>query len=71
MGGIKEKVLAARRAGIREIVMPRQNQRDLRDVPAQLRDQLIYHFVENADEVMELVFQGRLPKAPPTPPLAG
>lgn len=71
VGGIKEKVLAARRAGIREIVMPRQNQRDLRDVPAQLRDQLIYHFVENADEVMELVFQGRLPKAPPTPPLAG
>lgn len=66
VGGIKEKVLAARRAGIREIVMPRQNQRDLRDVPAQLRDQLSYHFVENADEVMELVFQGRLPSTPPS-----
>lgn len=62
VGGIKEKVLAARRSGIKEVIMPHQNKRDLRDIPAQLRDQLVYHFVENADEVLDLVFQGRLPK---------
>lgn len=56
VGGIKEKVLAARRSGIREVVMPRQNQRDLHDVPKVLRDELVYHFVDNADEVLELAF---------------
>ena len=54
VGGIKEKVLAARRAGITDVVLPKQNERDLLDVPAVLRDQLRYHFVENADEVLEL-----------------
>ena len=61
VGGIKEKVLAARRAGVKEVVMPRQNQRDLRDVPPQLRDQLTYHFVDHVDQVLELVFEGKLP----------
>lgn len=56
VGGIKEKVLAARRSGIREVVMPRQNERDLHDVPKVLRDELVYHFVDNADEVLELAF---------------
>ncbi|HND34168.1 MAG TPA: AAA family ATPase, partial [Myxococcota bacterium] len=65
VGGIKEKVLAARRAGVKEVVMPRQNQRDLRDVPPQLRDQLTYHFVDHVDQVLELVFEGKLPVAPP------
>jgi ATP-dependent Lon protease len=54
VGGIKEKVLAARRAGITDVVMPRQNERDLLDVPQVLRDQLNYHFVDNADEVLAL-----------------
>ena len=54
VGGIKEKVLAARRAGITDIVLPKQNERDLLDVPQVLRDQLRYHLVENADEVLEL-----------------
>ena len=54
VGGIKEKVLAARRAGITDIVLPKQNERDLLDVPAVLRDQLRYHLVEDASEVLEL-----------------
>jgi ATP-dependent Lon protease len=57
VGGIKEKVLAARRAGIKEIVMARQNQRDLRDVPVQLREQLRYHFVDNVEDVLALAFR--------------
>jgi ATP-dependent Lon protease len=54
VGGIKEKVLAARRAGITDIVLPKQNERDLLDVPQVLRDQLRYHLVEDASEVLEL-----------------
>ncbi|MBM4389523.1 MAG: endopeptidase La [Deltaproteobacteria bacterium] len=54
VGGIKEKVLAARRAGIKEIVMPRLNERDLHDVPKVLRDELSYHFVDDADEALAL-----------------
>jgi ATP-dependent Lon protease len=54
VGGIKEKVLAARRAGITDIVLPKQNERDLLDVPQVLRDQLRYHLVEDADQVLDL-----------------
>jgi ATP-dependent Lon protease len=54
VGGIKEKVLAARRAGVTDIVMPRLCERDLLDVPVQLREQLTYHFVDTIDEVLAL-----------------
>ncbi len=56
VGGIKEKVLAARRAGITHVVMPRLCERDLHDVPEVLRDELTYHFVDNVDEVLALTF---------------
>ena len=56
VGGIKEKVLAARRAGITDVVMPKLCERDLHDVPEVLRNELRYHFVENVDEVLALVF---------------
>jgi ATP-dependent Lon protease len=52
VGGIKEKVLAAHRAGIRTIVLPRRNERDLEDVPAELRQQLTFAFVDDAAEVV-------------------
>ncbi len=54
VGGIKEKVLAARRAGITDVVMPKLCERDLHDIPQVLRDELRYHFVENVDEVLAL-----------------
>ena len=54
VGGIKEKVLAARRAGITDVVLPKLNERDLIDIPKELRDQLNYHFVEWVDEALEL-----------------
>jgi len=54
VGGVKEKVLAARRAGITDVVLPRLNERDLLDIPPELRNQLRYHFVEWVDEVLEL-----------------
>ncbi|MCU0302920.1 MAG: endopeptidase La [Thermoanaerobaculales bacterium] len=55
VGGIKEKVLAALRAGIREVVMPAANRRDLDELPPRARRQVRGHFVRRADEVLEIV----------------
>jgi ATP-dependent Lon protease len=52
VGGIKEKVLAAHRAGIETIIMCRKNERDLKDVPQEVKSQLKFHFVDNVDEVL-------------------
>jgi ATP-dependent Lon protease len=54
VGGVKEKVLAARRAGVREVVLPSRNRVDLEDVPATLRKELTYHFVDTVDQVLAL-----------------
>jgi ATP-dependent Lon protease len=52
VGGIKEKVLAAHRAGIRSVILPSRNERDVEDVPPELRGQLSFIFVEDAEEVL-------------------
>ena len=52
VGGIKEKVLAAHRAGIRTVILPARNERDVEDVPEELRRQLTFIFVDNMDEVL-------------------
>jgi len=52
VGGIKEKVLAAHRVGIREVILPRRNERDVEDVPEELRSQLRFIFVDDAEEVL-------------------
>ncbi len=54
IGGVKEKVLAAHRAGIRRIIMPTGNERDLRDVPEETRKGMEFHFVDRMEEVIEL-----------------
>jgi ATP-dependent Lon protease len=55
VGGIKEKVLAARRVGIREIILPRQNQKNVNeDLSEDLRNELTIHFVHHVDEVLLL-----------------
>jgi ATP-dependent Lon protease len=60
IGGVKEKVLAAHRAGISDVILPRGNERDLRDVPDDVRDGIRFHFVDRMDEVVQLaLFQGR------------
>ena len=55
VGGIKEKVLAARRALIKHIILPKQNERDLVDVPKDARQDMDIHFVENMQQVLDLV----------------
>jgi ATP-dependent Lon protease len=52
VGGIKEKVLAAHRAGIREVVLPVRNERDVEEVPEELRRQLSFVYVDDAEEVL-------------------
>ncbi len=54
VGGIKEKVLAAKEAGIAEIILPAQNEKDLVEIPEHIRNALHFHFVENMDEVLEI-----------------
>ena len=54
IGGVKEKVLAADRAGLREVIMPKSNEKDLRDVPEEVRKHMAFTFVERMDEVLHL-----------------
>jgi ATP-dependent Lon protease len=54
VGGIKEKLLAAHRHGITEVVLPLDNKPDLKDLPKKVRDDMKIHFVENMDQVLEI-----------------
>jgi ATP-dependent Lon protease len=60
IGGLKEKVLGARRAGIKHVVMPLKNNPDLTDIPAHLRRTLTFHPVDNLDEALEVFLVGGL-----------
>ena len=59
IGGVKEKVLAAYRAGIRQLILPKSNEKDLRDVPQEVRDHMAFTFVERMDEVLHLALLPR------------
>jgi ATP-dependent Lon protease len=52
IGGLKEKVLAAHRAGLRRIIAPRDNRRDLEEIPARVRSQMAFIFVDHMDQVL-------------------
>src|SRR3989339_64676 len=65
IGGVKEKCLAAHRAGLKRIIMPVDNRRDLVDVPAEIRSELEFIFVRDVPEVLPLILKsgsGRRPK---------
>ena len=57
IGGVKEKVLGAVRAGIREIVIPKDNERDLEDLPQEVRDQLAVHLASELGEVLAVALR--------------
>jgi ATP-dependent Lon protease len=59
VGGIKEKVLAAKRAGITTVILPRRNEKDLEEVPEQVKKDMKFHFVQRMDEVIDLALQKR------------
>jgi ATP-dependent Lon protease len=52
VGGIKEKVLAARRAGIKRVILPKANQKDLQDIPEEVRNEMEFIFVERIEDVL-------------------
>jgi ATP-dependent Lon protease len=66
VGGIKEKVLAAHRAGLRRVVLPERNQKDVADIPDEIRNSMELVFVKRIDEVLEMVLE---PVAVMTPDL--
>ncbi len=58
IGGVKEKVLAARRAGINRVVLPQGNKKDLRELPDHVRQEMQFHFVDRVEEVLSIVIPG-------------
>jgi ATP-dependent Lon protease len=59
VGGIKEKVLAARRAGIETVILPRRNEKDLEEVPEAVRHALRFVFVDTMDDVIDHALEPR------------
>jgi ATP-dependent Lon protease len=62
IGGMKEKLLAAHRAGIFEAILPEENRRDLADLPELLKTSMKLHFVEDMDHVLQIALEGKLPE---------
>lgn len=56
VGGIKEKFIAARRTGLKKVILPKENQRDYDELPEYIKDGITVHFVEHYDEVFEIAF---------------
>jgi ATP-dependent Lon protease len=66
IGGVKEKLLAAHRGGIKTVILPLENEKDLAEVPAKIKNSLEIHFVGHMDEVMALAIDlQKERKAPP------
>jgi ATP-dependent Lon protease len=61
VGGVKEKVLAAFRVGIKTIILPVENEKDLSEIPDDISDKMEFHLVENMDQVLEVAMAGPLP----------
>jgi ATP-dependent Lon protease len=69
IGGVKEKVLAAHRAGVKNIVLPRDNEKDLADIPKNVLDTLDVHMVSTMDEVLKIALAEPLPARIPAAPV--
>lgn len=70
IGGVKEKVMAAHRAGIYEVIIPSENEKDLEEIPDHVREAITFHFVKHMDEVLPLALAGmsfNLPSASKPP----
>ena len=64
VGGVKEKVIAAKSAGIKDVILPTRNEKDLDDVSDSVRDALSFRFVDDVDQVLEMVFGDGLKNRP-------
>jgi ATP-dependent Lon protease len=59
IGGVKEKVLAAHRAGLKSVLLPERNRNDLEEIPQRVRESLQFYFVKEMDEVLQIALQRR------------
>ncbi len=57
IGGVKQKVLAAHRAGLKEVIVPKRNEGDLDDVPDAVREELTFHLAETVDDVLSIALE--------------
>ncbi len=57
IGGLKEKVIAAHRAGSKEVIAPKRNEKDLIEIPNSVKQDIKFHFVDHVDEVMKLALK--------------
>jgi len=64
IGGVKEKVLAARRNGLKRVILPRGNQKDLRDLPEEVRKEMEFVFADRVSDVLAAMLPGMIPMAP-------
>ncbi len=71
IGGVKEKVLAARRAGMKRVILPKANAKDLRDLPKNVQEEMEFHFAERIDEVFLVAVPGLVPESAPEPAKQG
>jgi ATP-dependent Lon protease len=69
IGGVREKVLAAQRAGIKRVIIPRENEPDLEELPTETRKELDFVLADTLDEVLAAAFDG-VPVAPRAAPVA-
>ena len=60
IGGVKEKLLAAHRAGMKEVILPKENEKDLQDIPQDILESMKVDLVETMDEVLQIALE-RLP----------
>jgi ATP-dependent Lon protease len=65
IGGLKEKLLAALRAGIFEVILPRANEKDVAELPDNIKKSMKLHFVDQMDEVLTLALESPLPSSVP------
>jgi len=70
IGGVKEKLLAAHRLGLRTVILPKDNEKDLADIPPEIQAQMSIHFVESMDDVLQIALEKPLP-VPGRPPVGG
>ena len=57
IGGVKQKVLAAHRMGLKEVILPKRNEKDIDDVPESVRNEMTFHLASRVEEVLQFALE--------------